>query len=67
VLARRPVDVVSEKEVVGAWRVSVDVQVTQQVLVLAVNVSADRHRHAELQQHRLIEEYRTRLHAQTPD
>ena len=63
----RPVDVVSEEEVVGARRVTVDVEVAQQVVVLSVDVAGDRQRDAELEQHRLVEEHCARLHAQLPD
>jgi len=65
--ACRPIDVVSEKEVVAARRISVDVEVTQKILVLAVYVATDCHRHAELQQHRLLEEDGSRQHAQLSD
>jgi len=62
-----PVDVVSKEEVVGARRVAVEVEVTQQVLELSVDVAADGDRDSELEQHRLVEEDRPRQHTQLPD
>jgi len=52
-----PVDVVPEEKIVGFWRISVDVEVTQQVGVLAMDVATDRYWDGQLQQHWLIEKY----------
>ena len=59
-----PVDIVSEEQVVGTWWISTFVKMSQQVLVLAVNVATYVNRSTKLYEHRLREKYVAWQHAQ---
>jgi len=59
-----PVDIVSKEQVVGTWWIPTFVKMSQQVLVLAVNVATYVNRSTKLNKHRLREKYVARQHAQ---
>lgn len=62
-----PVDVVAEKQVVGLWWKAAVLEESQEIRVLAVDVSADLQRRFQLQQDRLLQENLARLQAKPAD
>lgn len=62
-----PIHIVAQKQIVGARRKAAILEQTQQVRVLAVDVTADNQGRFEFQQDRLLEENLTRFDAETAD
>jgi hypothetical protein len=50
-----PVNVVTEEEVIRAWRILTVVKETEEILELSVDISTDRERRLEFEENRLIQ------------
>ena len=62
-----PIDIVTEEEVVRIGRVATFVKVSQQILVLSMDVAAYGDRGLQFHQHRLLQEQLSSLLAQLSD
>jgi hypothetical protein len=51
-----PVDVIPEKEIIGIWRIVTHIKEAQEVMELAVNVTADCDGRTEFKENRLVHE-----------